>query len=301
MKRLFYTIFLISALFVSCSDKEKEEKPVELTPEEIRQQQIKDSLALRVGVMPTMDCLPFYVAEAEGFYKEANVDVRLKQFTAQMDCDTALVGGSVTACISDIIRCERLTKQGTTLELYSPTLAQWTLQTTRQARIKDIKQLSDKTIGMTRFSATHRLSEMVLDSAKLNLDKVFLIQINNVKIRYRMMMQKQLDAAWTQEPWTTMLSTQGCRSILTSDKYKQELGCVAIRLADTKKDKRKAEQIKQLVTSYNRAVDSINSKGVSHYAHVLSNYCEIPKAYADTVANHATRKFVHIKTSTKEQ
>ena len=49
----------------------------------------QDSLALKVALMPTLDCLPFYYAQRCGLFKELGLDIRLQTFNAQMDCDTA--------------------------------------------------------------------------------------------------------------------------------------------------------------------------------------------------------------------
>ena len=59
-----------------------------------RQQRLKlwreDSAALKIAVMPTLDCLPIYVAKERQMFDTA-VDIRLKRYRAQMDCDTALI------------------------------------------------------------------------------------------------------------------------------------------------------------------------------------------------------------------
>ena len=55
----------------------------------------EDSLALKIAVMPTLDCLPLYLMKDHQLYDTAQLDLRLKFFTAQMDCDTALLNRRV--------------------------------------------------------------------------------------------------------------------------------------------------------------------------------------------------------------
>ena len=52
-----------------------------------------DSASLRIAVMPTIDCLPLYVAEEEGMFERQGVSVSLYPYQAQMDCDTEWMGG----------------------------------------------------------------------------------------------------------------------------------------------------------------------------------------------------------------
>ena len=49
------------------------------------QQQREDSAALKIAVMPTLDCLPLFVAKETDLFDKDVSDIRLKMFTAQMD------------------------------------------------------------------------------------------------------------------------------------------------------------------------------------------------------------------------
>ena len=68
----------------------------------------QDSLALKVALMPTLDCLPFYYAQRCGLFKELGLDIRLQTFNAQMDCDTAFARRHVDVsytCLLYTSRC----------------------------------------------------------------------------------------------------------------------------------------------------------------------------------------------------
>ena len=72
----------------------------------------QERAALKIAVMPTMDCLPLYLLKDSLMYDTTKVDIRLKRFTAQMDCDTALVGGSVQGAVTDLVRANRMKQKG---------------------------------------------------------------------------------------------------------------------------------------------------------------------------------------------
>ena len=119
-----------------------------------------DRAALKVGVMPTLDCLPVYVAYEDSLFRQQGVDVHLRYYTAQMDCDTALMNGRVEGSITDLIRGARMVRKGTPLTYPIATDTYWQLITNKKARIADLKQLSDKMIAMTRYSATDYLADL---------------------------------------------------------------------------------------------------------------------------------------------
>ena len=124
----------------------------------------KDSAALKVAVMPTLDCLPLYVAEHYQLFDTLRGGVRLKFYMAQMDCDTALQRGRVEGAMTDLVRAKRMERQGMKLRYPAVTGAYWQLIANRNARVKQLKQMDDKMVAMTRFSATDLLTDRMIDS-----------------------------------------------------------------------------------------------------------------------------------------
>ena len=94
----------LSAL-VGCGD--SKEKVRRLSMQEKARQDSIDKASFKVGVMPTLDCLPVFVAHDEKLFDSLGVTVHLKCYSAQMDCDTALERGRVEGAVSDLIRARQ--------------------------------------------------------------------------------------------------------------------------------------------------------------------------------------------------
>ena len=109
----------------------------------------KDSAALKIAVMPTLACLPMFVAEYHQLYDTLNGGVRLKYFKAYIDCDTALERKRVEGSVSDLVRAACIEKRGMKLRYVAATNAYWQLVTNKNSRIHQLKQLDDKMIAMT--------------------------------------------------------------------------------------------------------------------------------------------------------
>ena len=101
-----------------------------------KEAQKRDSAALKVAVMPTLDCLPLYVAEYYQLYDTLRGGVRLKFYMAQMDCDTALERGRVEGMATDLVRAKRMEMRGMKLRYPTVTKAHWQLVANRNARIR---------------------------------------------------------------------------------------------------------------------------------------------------------------------
>ena len=227
--------------------------------------------ALRIAVLPTLDCIPLYVAKDRHLFDSAQVDVRLLPFTAQMDCDTAIIGGSVQGVVSDLVRTERLKRKGLKLEYPITTPLQWQLISNKTARLKQLNQLGDKMVAMTRYSGTDYLTDQALSGVKTSA-KVFKVQINDVLVRLHMLLNNEMDAMWLPEPQATTARLYKHRVITSSEKTKEQLGVIAFR-TDMLQTKSRKEQLQAFINAYNNAVDSLNTYGLSHYSGLVTKYC----------------------------
>ena len=289
MKKFSIMICLVSALLLgmaSCGD--SQQKRLRLSKQEKARLDSIDRASLKVGVMPTLDCLPVYLAYEDSIFLKQGVTVNLYRYNAQMDCDTAIARKRVEGTVTDLLRAARLQKQGTQLFYPVSTNLYWQLITNRKARISELKQLSDKMIAMTRHSATDYLSTLVIDSVKTKYD-VYRVQINDLNIRLRMLLNNEMDAAWMPEPYATQARMAKHVALADSRDKNLQLGVIAFR-SKLKTEPRRKKQIDRFVKAYDIAVDSINKNGVRHYAALLTKYYGID---AQTVSNLPKLKYSH--------
>lgn len=284
-------ISIVSVLLLAACGQSYEE-----TKRQTRQQRLdawkKDSAALKIAVMPTLDCLPIYVAEYYNLFDSLHGGVRLKHYMAQMDCDTALERGRVEGSVSDLVRAKRMEKRGTKLRYVASTNAQWVLVTNRNARIHQLKQLDDKMVSMTRFSATDLLTDRVIDSVKLDKDRVFKVQMNDLSVRLQMLQNNEMDALWMPEPYATAARQMKHGVIYESEKQDMQLGVLVFRDKEMQR-KERSNQLQFFLKVYDQACDSINKYGVRRFRDVILNYCKIKQHVADSVPDNI--KYVHAR------
>ena len=283
MKKLLFGIIAALMCF-GCGQSYEETK--QKTRAQQRRLAREDSAALKIAVMPTLDCLPLFIAEDHQLF-DTIVDIRLKAFTAQMDCDTAVAYGRVEGLVSDLVRTERLQKLGTPLCYVAATNAYWQLITNRNARIRELKQLDDKMVAMTRYSATDLLTSVAVDSAKLKTERVFRIQINDVNIRLRMLIGNELDAMFLTEPHATQARQQKHRVLMDSRLLDLKAGVLAFS-EKAMKNKKREQQLEKFMKAYNQACDSLACQGVKGYRDVVEKYCHVNGAVLDSLSKYVT-------------
>ena len=270
MKKVFWIIATI-CLITGCGQSYEETKRI------TRAQRLKmlreDSAALKVAVLPTLDCLPIYLAKDHQLF-DTVVDIRLKKFTAQMDIDTALTNNRVQLGVTDLVRAERMKKEGADLEYLAMTNAYWQLITNRVARITDLKHLDDKMLAMTRYSVTDMLGELAVDSAKLKPEQVFRIQINDVNVRLKMLENNEMDALLMTEPQAAQARLLKHKVLLDSRKMDLQMGAIVMQ-GKGMDDKNRKRQMEVFIKGYQAACDSINTFGIAHYRDLIMKYCQV--------------------------
>jgi len=275
-------------LLAGCSQSYEETKRIS------RAQRLKamreDSAALKVAVLPTLDCLPIFLAKDHQMFDTA-VDIRLKQFTAQMDIDTALANRRVEVGGSDLVRVERLKKQGDSLRYLTATNAYWQLVSNRGARITDLKHLDDKMLAMTRYSVTDLLGDVAVDSAKLKSERVFRIQINDVNVRLKMLENNEMDALILTEPQASVARMLKHKVLLDTRKLDMQMGVIVSQWKGMDGETR-AKQLRVFMRGYNKACDSINQYGIANYAPLIAKYCRVKPEALQQISKDL--KFHHI-------
>lgn len=278
--RYFAVILAGVTLIASCGVSYKESK--RLSRLERMRLAKEDSAALKIAVMPTLDCLPLYVAREYKWFCDGKTDIRLKYYTSQIDCDTAILNGRVEGAVSDLVRVARMNSRGAKLKAQIATAAYWQLITNRNSRIRELKQLDDKMVAMTRYSVTDMLAEHVVDSAKLMREKVFRVQINDVNVRLQMLQNNEIDAVIATEPQATIARLAKHKVLLDTRRLGWNMGVITFR-DKLMKDADRKRQYDVFVKAYNQACDSINKNGVARYADLVQKYCHIERAQLDSI------------------
>lgn len=253
-------------------------------------QSVVDSVSLTVATLPTIDCLPVYVAIEDSMFEKAGLKLKAVPLTAHMDCDTALTNGSVLIAFSDVIRAQRLIRKRVPLTLLSQTLLSWELVTNHKSRITTPKSLKEKFVAITRFSATDYLAEKFVDSIRLKREDVYRAQINDIKVRIRMLANNGLDGALLPEPYATEAIGMNHSLLIDFSSFAPSLGVIAMRQDLIEKQKRQ-KQLELFKKVYDEAVDSINAKGVGHYGHIIRHYCKVRQSTVDSLKS---LNFIHI-------
>ncbi|MBR3454238.1 MAG: hypothetical protein IKH26_02830 [Bacteroidaceae bacterium] len=223
-----------------------------------------DSLSLRVGVLPTLDCLPFYVAEEKGIFDTLGLGIRLFTYSCAMNCDTAFLRHQIDCAVSDIVKAQVWNIDNDSVRALMTTNLRLYLLTSRQARIMNTESIKEKIIAITRNSVCDMTLDNIARSVKLGSQEVNKPQINDFDLRMNMLVQNQYDGALLPEPYASIAQQRGARRVSDSDSFCKGLSLFVTHLSTLQQ---RRGDLELLVKAYNIAIDSINAridKGQGH-------------------------------------
>ncbi|MBF1485530.1 MAG: ABC transporter substrate-binding protein, partial [Prevotella pallens] len=227
----------------------------------------------------TMDCLPIFLLKDSALYNPDDIDIRLKEYTSQRDCDTAMINGRVQAAVTDLVQAEYLKEEkSAVLDYMTETNATWQLMATPASGIKQVEDLGDKVIGLAFNSVTQYLTIQVISSHSIK-NRTYGSQINDIFIRMQMLRNKQLDAVWTSEPQTTQAKILGNKEIYNSTKQDFTPGAIVFVNAP------KVEKRQAFEDAYNKAVDMINKHPIQYFAPLIKKYMRVDDKVISALPN----------------
>lgn len=215
-----------------------------------------DSASLRIAVLPTVHCLPFFVAEKCGMYENAGLDVSLNVFDAAMDADTAFANGVVNLLATDVAKFVHLRNSGEDVAAVINYDAPLYLLASKESGLESKDGLDEKVIAMTRNSWEDMAADKIVESVGLTTEDLNRPQINNLSLRANMLMQNQYEGAVLPEPWAAMCEAKGAVRLCATSDFGLKMGVLVVQ--DSLKDER-TDDINKLFEVYDMAVDTLNS------------------------------------------
>ncbi len=238
-----------------------------------------DSAALKIAVLPTEDCLPIVVAKELRLFDTLGVDVHLKRYHAMSECRIALTaplaeGAAIDSTLMRMLQGDNVggsakfdITQPTTLTAGPATALTWKFVTSKKARISRTAQLNNRVIAADSHGESYRLAALAIDSLVKKKQHVFIIQIEDLRIRTEMLINGNIDAALLPEPYASKACKAGAKVI--NAVKSQPKGVIAFR-TEALEQKGRKQQYDKFCKALDIANDSIKKYGKARYTTLLN-------------------------------
>jgi NitT/TauT family transport system substrate-binding protein len=239
-------------------------------------------VTLKIGQLPLIDGLPFWVADQKGYYQAEGVNVELVTFKSANERDAAIMSGAIDGMLADLVASSTLLgSAGTKVQVTSLALG-----ATKQegpiaivaapgSGITDLTQLKGKEIGTSTNSVMHLVADKLLEEKGMKPDDVKMLNTANIPIRFESLMSGQLKAAVLPDPLLSLAIAKGATLLASDVDAKVNLSQSVITFS-SKSIQEKGDGITRFFRAYNRAVADIKVNPNS-FKEILVKQANLPK------------------------
>lgn len=236
-----------------------------------------DLPTLRIAVLPVLNTLPLYVAQAENFYAEAGVNVELIPFNAARDQQIALQAGEVDGANTDMAVLTLLVNGGVDLRAVRLEPIQgryFSIVAGANSGIETLDDLRGVPIAISQNTIIEYLTTEILRNAGFSDDEIVYEEVPQIPVRLELINTGQVAAGTLPEPLTTLaVEIQGA-TLVGSDEVAAFVPTVLAFSVDVLTEQ--PEAIFAFLEAYERAVIALEQDPEA-YRDVMNANNRIPE------------------------
>ena len=242
--------------------------------------------SLKIGLIPTVDCLPFWVAESKDYYRQQGVDVELVRFASATEREAALASGQIDGSLTDIMNAVTLYTSGTPVAITSINLGAtieegpFAIVSAPGSGITQPEQLKGVEIAIATNTIIAYVTEKLLLENGFTPAEIKTVSIPQIPVRFQNLISGTVKAATLPEPLLSLAVHKGGTVVLTDAEAKRNYSQSVIVFSE-KAVKEKAEAIRRFFVAYNLAVFDIDQEPEA-YKELLATEANLPAEIKDS-------------------
>ena len=203
---------------------------------------------LTLGMLPTLDGLPFHIAKAQGIYDSLGLDLTILSFNSAYDRDAAFQFKSMDGMITDYPSAVTLQAiHHTDLGIILKHDGYFCFIVSKESGINQLQELKEKNIAVSHNTIIEYATGQLLNKAGISQAEVNKPEIAQLPLRLQMLQYDQIDASFLPDPAASIAMNARHRSLINE----------------------KRREIELLITGYNLGIDYIKMHPQKEWKQVL--------------------------------
>jgi NitT/TauT family transport system substrate-binding protein len=239
------------------------------------------AVPLRIAVLPILDTLPLYVAEAEGYFTQHGVAVELVPAASAAERDQLLQAGQVDGVITDLVALALYNRESPEVVavryamVATPDFAQFRILAAAQSGFTRPADLRGISIGVSEGTVIEYVTTRLLQAEGLADDEIATLAVPKIADRMALLNAGELQAATLPEPLASLAMQQGA-VVIVDDASHPEFSCslFAFRRAAVEAQ---PEAIRNFLAAIEQASAAINADKV-RWSNLLTEKQLVPPA-----------------------
>lgn len=161
---------------------------------------------VKMGLLPILDVLPFYVAEQAGYFEDAGLDVELVPASSALERDQLMIAGEIDGMLNDLVSTGIFNQDETRIQIVAqarrayPDHPQFRILAAPRSNITLPSEAANFEIGISENSVIHYITQRIMENAGVSADDLEYIVEPNIPIRYQLLLEGTMKVATLPDP-----------------------------------------------------------------------------------------------------
>ncbi|HET6352501.1 MAG TPA: ABC transporter substrate-binding protein [Coriobacteriia bacterium] len=196
-------------------------------------------LPIKIGVLPTEDSLPLWVAEQKGYFgKNGLPSVEIVVFQSAQERDAAFASGAIDGFMGDIIAAANLEAGGSPGTILTIMLGadqsqgRFGVVVPPKSKVTKLTELADVPVGTSSATIQEYVLDKLMAEGGVADAKVKKEEVKKVPVRFELLMAGKLKAAALPEPFLSLAEAGGAKVIGDDTKSKSNISQTILFVSD---------------------------------------------------------------------
>jgi NitT/TauT family transport system substrate-binding protein len=229
---------------------------------------------LKLALLPIVDVLPFYLAEEQGWFAEAGVEVTAVPVSSALERDQLLQSGEVDGMLGELAAASFFNREETRIRVVMtarkayPGAPIFRILAAPGSSVSGPSDLAGVPIAISENTIIEYITHRLLQAEGLKPDEIVSQSVPAIPERYQLLMEGRIKAATLPDPLAQSAVTSGAVLVLDDAAHpKYAVTILAFRAATLSEN---PVAVRRFLEVWNRAARTVNADPAAYRALLLS-------------------------------
>jgi NitT/TauT family transport system substrate-binding protein len=249
----------------------------------------RQTTTLKMGLLPILDVLPFYVADQAGYFADEGLNVELVPVSSALERDQLLISGEIDGMLNDLVSTGIFNQDKPMIQIVAmarrayPGSPQFRILASPDSGITTPQDLKGVEIGISENSVIYYITQRILEHEGLSASDLAFRAEPNIPVRFQLLMEGTFKAACLPDPLGQAAMVGGAVLVaddtsLVEDQFSQSVLSFRTDVINDKPD-----AVEAFLRAWMHAADDINADP-NAYRDLWLEKTSVPDSVKDTYA-----------------
>jgi NitT/TauT family transport system substrate-binding protein len=240
---------------------------------------------LKIGLLPLLDYLPYYVAEENGYFEDAGVEVEGLTAASSAERDQLMQAGEIDVMVHEMTSTAVFNRDEVTIQNIlitrgvTPDHPMFRILSAPGSDITSPADLAGVPVAVAENTIMEYVTIRLLEAEGLTSDEIVLQSVPIIVERFQLLVEGQVQAAILPDPLATAALEAGANLVVDDTAHPQySLGLLTFSVDAIENN---TEAVRRFVTAWNRAVEELNTNP-DGYRTLFLEKVQVPESVRDT-------------------